>query len=60
MLRQRVLAAQRLIEERADLSMEDVAGLVGFGSAALLRQHFVRELGTAPSSYRQAFTRRAG
>ncbi len=51
---QRVIAAQRLLET-TDLSIDRVAGAVGFGSAVTLRQHFARALGTAPTAYRQTF-----
>jgi transcriptional regulator GlxA family with amidase domain len=55
---QRVVLAQRLLET-TDLPIELVAGRCGVGSAATLRQHFQRMVGTAPMAYRQTF-RRAG
>ena len=58
LLTQRVVLAQRLLEG-TDLPIEIVAGRCGFGSAATLRQHFARVVGTAPVAYRQTF-RRAG
>ena len=33
----------------------DVAQRAGFGTAALLRHHFTRQLGIAPSAYRRRF-----
>ena len=51
---QRVLEAQRLLES-TDLSVEAVADSVGFGSAAVLRQHFLRLRRTTPQSYRRTF-----
>jgi transcriptional regulator GlxA family with amidase domain len=58
LLTQRVVLAQRLLEG-TDLPVEAVAGRCGFGSAATLRQHFARVVGTSPGAYRQTF-RRAG
>jgi transcriptional regulator GlxA family with amidase domain len=54
---QRVLAAQRLLEE-TDQPVETVADLVGFGSAAALRHHFTRRVGTTPTDYRRTFAHR--
>jgi len=56
LLTQRVVLAQRLLEG-TDLPIETVAGRCGFGSAATLRQHFARVLGTSPVAYRQTFRR---
>jgi transcriptional regulator GlxA family with amidase domain len=50
----RVRRAQRLLET-TDLSVERIAGEVGFGSAAVLREHFGRTVGTSPQAYRRAF-----
>lgn len=58
LLTQRVVLAQRLLETTT-LPVERVAEKCGFGSAAALRQHFGRVMGTSPLSYRQTF-RRAG
>ncbi len=52
--RQRVLRAQELLE-RTDAPVEDVARRCGFGTAAVLRHHFTRTLGTSPLAYRRAF-----
>ncbi|MFD4368731.1 helix-turn-helix domain-containing protein [Rhodococcus sp. NPDC058521] len=51
---QRVLGAQHLLEN-SDLSIDAVADRVGFGSAAVLRQHFLRIRHTTPHAYRRTF-----
>jgi transcriptional regulator GlxA family with amidase domain len=56
---QRILHAQRLLEE-TDQPVEAVAELAGFGSAAVLRHHFTRRVGTTPQAYRRTFARAAG
>ena len=53
--RLRLLAAQRRLE-RKDESIDEIAQAVGWETAATLRQHFVRHLGTAPTSYRRRFS----
>lgn len=50
---QRLDRARELLET-TDLSVESVAGRVGFGSAAVLRTHFAR-MGTTPGAYRRTF-----
>jgi transcriptional regulator GlxA family with amidase domain len=50
----RVRLAERLLE-RGDLPVEEVARRSGFGSAAVLREHFVRERGVSPQAYRRTF-----
>ena len=50
----RLLAAQRRLEE-TDESMEQVAEAVGWQTTATLRQHFIKHLGTPPTSYRRRF-----
>ena len=45
----------RAILETSDLSIEQVADRSGLGSAANLRKHFKRVLGTTPRAYRSAF-----
>jgi transcriptional regulator GlxA family with amidase domain len=52
--RQRVLRAQELLE-RTDAPVEEVARRCGFGTAAALRHHFTRTLGTSPLAYRRTF-----
>ncbi|MEV4611950.1 DJ-1/PfpI family protein [Kitasatospora sp. NPDC049258] len=54
LLEQRVLAAQRLLEE-TDLPVDEVATRCGFGSAVSLRPVFTRRVGVAPRDYRRAF-----
>ncbi|MDQ1618928.1 MAG: hypothetical protein QOE19_1497 [Actinomycetota bacterium] len=51
---QRVLLAQRLLEE-GERGIEEIAEVAGFGSAALLRHHFVKRVGTTPQGYRKTF-----
>jgi transcriptional regulator GlxA family with amidase domain len=53
---QRVLYARRMLEE-TDLDVERIAARAGFGTATLLRHHFRRIVGVAPSDYRRRFTR---
>ncbi|WP_298460320.1 GlxA family transcriptional regulator [uncultured Cellulomonas sp.] len=57
LIRQRVLRAQELLE-RTDAPVEDVARRCGFGTAAVLRHHFTRRLGTSPAAYRRTFAAR--
>jgi transcriptional regulator GlxA family with amidase domain len=59
LLAQRLGAAQRLLE-MSELSVERVAESSGFGSAAALRLHFARQLGTSPALYRRTFAGGAG
>jgi transcriptional regulator GlxA family with amidase domain len=56
LLRQRVLMAQRLLET-TDEPVERVAEHCGFGSAAVLRGHFHRQVRTTPQQYRRTFNR---
>jgi len=51
---QRVDHARRLLEG-SDLPVETVAQRCGFGSAAILRQHFRRATATTPTAYRRSF-----
>lgn len=51
---ERVRRAQQLLEG-TDLAVEQVAAQCGLGTAANLRLHFVRQVGTTPSAYRAAF-----
>lgn len=53
-IKARVHRAQRLLEA-TDLSIERVAGEVGFRSASVLREHFAELLGTSPQAYRRSF-----
>ena len=45
--RQRIIRAQRLLEE-TDYSLETVAQDTGFGTAAVMRHHFVKVLQSSP------------
>jgi AraC family transcriptional regulator, transcriptional activator FtrA len=54
LVQQRVSVARRLLET-TDLPVERVAHATGMGSAANLRVHFGRTVGTAPTSYRRTF-----
>ncbi len=56
--RQRIIRAQQLLEE-TDLGLETIAQECGFGTAAVMRHHFVRVLQTSPLAYRRAFGARA-
>jgi transcriptional regulator GlxA family with amidase domain len=52
--RQRLVRAQELLERTA-VPVEEIARVSGFGSAAILRHHFARVLGTSPQAYRRQF-----
>jgi transcriptional regulator GlxA family with amidase domain len=52
---QRIHHARELLE-RSDLTIESVAARSGFGSAALLRHHFTRQVGVPPGDYRRTFS----
>jgi transcriptional regulator GlxA family with amidase domain len=54
LLRARVDRARELLET-TDLPIGIIADRVGFGSAAVLRRHFTRHVGTNPQAYRNAF-----
>jgi AraC family transcriptional activator FtrA len=51
---QRLFAAQRRLETTEE-SIDRIAEGVGMQTAATLRQHFSRSLGTAPTAYRRRF-----
>ncbi|MFJ6382502.1 GlxA family transcriptional regulator [Kitasatospora sp. NPDC092039] len=51
----RLSRAEDLLET-TDLPVEEIARRVGYGSAAVLREHFVRRRGVPPRSYRRAFS----
>jgi len=55
----RLKRAQCLLET-TDQSIEAIAGNVGFGSSASLREHFVKNFGNSPSGYRHIFRKKAG
>ena len=52
--RQRLIRAQQLLEE-TDYGLEAIAQQTGFGTAAVMRHHFVKVLQTSPQAYRRAF-----
>lgn len=54
LISQRVALADTLLES-GDLGIETIAQECGFGSAAVLRQHFRAVRGTSPTSYRRSF-----
>ena len=54
----RRLAAAEALLENSDAPVEEIARLVGFGTAAGLREQFTRRRGVSPRAYRQTF--RAG
>jgi transcriptional regulator GlxA family with amidase domain len=54
LLSQRLQHAEELLE-RTDLAVEEVARRTGFGTAAALREQFVRRRGVPPRDYRRAF-----
>jgi transcriptional regulator GlxA family with amidase domain len=53
--RQRILRAQQLLEQ-TDEGLEQVARLAGFGTAAVMRHHFLKVLQTTPTAYRRTFS----
>ena len=55
LLRQRVLFARRQLEAGHE-PIEVIARRSGFGTAALLRHHFQRHTGVAPTAYRRSFS----
>jgi transcriptional regulator GlxA family with amidase domain len=57
LLSQRLHRAEELLET-ADLPIEEVARRVGFGTAATLREQFVRRRGVPPRDYRRTFAAR--
>lgn len=54
----RLSRAEELLETTG-LPVEEIARLVGYGSAAVLREQFVRRRGVPPRSYRRAFARKS-
>ncbi|GIG57425.1 AraC family transcriptional regulator [Longispora fulva] len=54
---QRLRRAEELLES-TDLPMDEVAHQVGYASAAVLREQFVRRRGVPPSTYRRTFATR--
>jgi transcriptional regulator GlxA family with amidase domain len=56
--RQRILRAQQLLEQ-TDEGLEQIAQFAGFGTAAVMRHHFLKVLQTTPTNYRRTFGARA-
>jgi AraC family transcriptional activator FtrA len=54
LLAERMMKARDLLETSSK-SIEEIAGLAGFGTAGTLRHHFREQLATTPISYREAF-----
>ena len=59
LIHQRLLAAQRLLERTGE-SVDRIAQAVGLQTAATLRLHFSRALGTSPTAWRKRFSTQAG
>nr|WP_324611189.1 helix-turn-helix domain-containing protein [Streptomyces sp. WM4235] len=51
----RLSTAEELLET-TNLPVEEIAHRVGYGSAAVLREQFVRRRGVPPRAYRRTFT----
>ncbi|MFF3935397.1 GlxA family transcriptional regulator [Streptomyces phaeofaciens] len=54
LIQQRVAHARHLLEA-SDLSVDQIAGRVGFATAASLRQHLHAAIGVSPQAYRRTF-----
>lgn len=54
LIQQRVVRARHLLEA-SDLSVDQVAGRVGFATGASLRQHLHAAIGVSPQAYRRTF-----
>jgi transcriptional regulator GlxA family with amidase domain len=52
--RQRLMRAQQLLEQTSQ-GLESIAAETGFGTAAVMRHHFVKTLQTTPTAYRRTF-----
>ncbi|WP_091319929.1 helix-turn-helix domain-containing protein [Geodermatophilus ruber] len=59
LLGQRLAAAEALLEN-SDAPVEEIARLVGFATAAGLREQFTRRRGVSPRAYRQTFRAASG
>jgi AraC family transcriptional regulator, transcriptional activator FtrA len=55
-IRARLRHAQRLMEARHDLKLDDVAALSGFGSVDTMRHHFIKEHQLSPAAWRARFS----
>ncbi|MFI6932176.1 GlxA family transcriptional regulator [Streptomyces sp. NPDC050287] len=54
LIQQRVARARHLLEA-SDLSVDQIAGQVGFATGASLRQHLHAAIGVSPQAYRRTF-----
>ncbi|OIJ68931.1 GlxA family transcriptional regulator [Streptomyces mangrovisoli] len=54
LIQQRVARARHLLES-SDLSVDQIAGRVGFATGASLRQHLHSAIGVSPQTYRRTF-----
>ncbi|MFJ3305283.1 GlxA family transcriptional regulator [Streptomyces sp. NPDC086549] len=54
LIQQRVVRARHLLES-SDLSVDRIAGQVGFATGASLRQHLHAAIGVSPQAYRRTF-----
>ncbi|WP_405493308.1 GlxA family transcriptional regulator [Nocardia sp. NBC_00511] len=54
LIQQRVFRARELLET-TDLSVDHIAGAVGFATGTSLRQHLHEAIGVSPSAYRRTF-----
>ncbi|MER5185282.1 helix-turn-helix domain-containing protein [Streptomyces sp. NPDC002896] len=54
LIQQRVARARHLLES-SDLSVDQIAGQVGFATGASLRQHLHAAIGVSPQTYRHTF-----
>jgi transcriptional regulator GlxA family with amidase domain len=54
LIQQRVARAQHLLES-SDLTVDQIAGRVGFATGASLRQHLNAAIGVSPQAYRRTF-----
>ncbi len=52
--RQRIIRAQQLLESSTS-GLESIAQQTGFGTAAVMRHHFLKLLQTTPTAYRRTF-----
>ncbi|TLU69237.1 transcriptional regulator FtrA [Enterobacter sp. MF024] len=59
LLHTRLSRSQDLLEN-SRLSIERIAGEVGFGSVATMRHHYRNQLSTTPAAYRKGFAEPAG
>lgn len=54
LIQQRVVRARHLLES-SDLTVDQIAGRVGFATGASLRQHLHAAIGVSPQAYRRTF-----